>query len=239
MTTPPAEKPEVTTNLEQIIQAWETSKEGKYALESVKVSETVLQSIASGKPISVEEFAVQIGRTLKESKVLFRGMRLSGADFDDEGRLVGNALTMRPTQYLIRVDDQILYAWCALDTLFIPGLIGKTAEIRSSSPATGQLINLTVSPSGVEDVDPAEAVVSVVIPGVSNACEPGQPGGAQGAVCSSMHFFASHKEAEDYLGKETDVSILAVAEASELAQRAWVRPYRSALDSANRLEAGP
>ena len=224
-------------DFEQIVRAWKESKEGKYALESVKISDFVLQSIASERPISVQEFADHTGRTLKESKVLFRQMRLSGADFDEEGRLIGNALTVRPTPNLFMVDGRTLYAWCALDTLFLPGLIDETAEVQSLSPASGEAIQLTVSPSGIENFEPATTVLSVVVPGVSRACDPGQAGGSGGAVCSSMHFFATRKEAEEYLGADTDVSILTVKEASELAQRAWVRPYRSALDSASKLDS--
>jgi alkylmercury lyase len=233
----PSEKLKSTLDFDQIVEAWKDSKEGKYALESVKISDFVLQSIASERPISVQEFAAHTGRTLKESKVLFRQMRLSGADFDEEGCLIGNALTVRPTPNLFKVDGRTLYAWCALDTLFLPGLIGETAEVQSLSPVSGEKIRLRVSPCGVEDIKPATIVLSVVVPGVSRACEPGQAGGSGGAVCSSMHFFATRKEAEEYLGADTDVSILTVVEASELAQRAWVRPYRSALDSASKLDA--
>ncbi|MFQ5942417.1 MAG: organomercurial lyase [Anaerolineales bacterium] len=230
-----SEKFRAAPDLEQIVQAWQESKEGKYALESVKISDFVLRSIAAENPITTQEFADQTGRTLKESKVLFRQMRLSGTDFDEEGRLIGNALTARPTRNLLLVNGRTLYAWCALDTLFLPGLLGETAEVQSLSPASGEAIRLTVSPSGVEDYDPTTTVLSVVVPGMSRACEPGQQGGADGAICSSMHFFATRREAEDYLGADTDVSILTVEQASELAQQAWVRPYRSALDSETRI----
>lgn len=233
MSTSSTEKVEPKSALEHAIRAWEDSKEGQYTLQSVKVTEIVFGSIATGRPVSVQEFADQSGGTLKETEILFRKMRLSGADFDEDGRLIGNALTMRPTPHVFQVDGRPLYAWCALDTLFLPGLIGKTAKVQSLSPASGNAIRLTVSPSGVEEFDPTEAVLSVVVPGVSKACEPGQRGGASGAVCNSMHFLTSHEEAAVYLGPDTDVSIMTVEEASELAQRAWVRPYRSALDAAS------
>jgi alkylmercury lyase len=233
MADPSSEKSGSGIDLEEIVEAWVESRETKYATESVTVTDFVLRSIASGRAIGLLEFVEETGLTLREAKLLFRKMRLSGADFDEEGRLIGNALTLRPTQNLLKIDGRMLYAWCALDTLFLPGLIGKTAEVRSRSPVTGELINLSVSPSGIETFYPASTVLSVVVPGKSKACEPGQRGGLQGAVCSSMHFFTSHEEAEGFLGKDSDVAILAVEEASELAQRAWVRPYRSALKSTN------
>jgi len=226
-----------TSDFENIIQAWENSKQGNYSPESVRASDFVLQSIASGKPVSAEKLATNIGFSLKETQILMRRSRKSGADFDDEGQMIGNALTLRPTSHRLEIGGQTLYAWCALDTLFLPGLIGKTGEVHSTSAATGDPIQLTVAPTGVQQFNPASTVLSVVVPGTSQACEPDQRGGANGAACSSMNFFTTREEAEEYLGADTDVSILTVAEASELAQRAWVKPYRSALDSASRLDA--
>jgi alkylmercury lyase len=226
-----SERLDAISDFEQIVEAWIASKEGKYALESVRTTEFVLRSIAQGKPISVEEFADFNGMTLKEAKVLYRQMRMSGADFDEAGRLIGNALTLRPTRNVMMMNDRTLYAWCALDTLFLPGLVDKTASVHSMSPVSGEPIQLTVSPDGVESYRPAEAVLSVVVPGVSSACEPGRPGGAEGDVCSVMHFFAHRGDAAEYLGEGRDVAVLTVEQASELAQRAWVRPYRSVLES--------
>ena len=228
-----SEKIDSRLDLEQIIQAWKESKEGKYAHKAVRVSDFVLQSIASGKPVSAGDFANHLGFDLKETQILLRGSRRSGADFDDEGRMIGNALTLRPTPHRLEVDGRTLYAWCALDTLFLPGLIGQTAEVQSLSPVSGDPIRLSISPGGVEKFDPSTAVLSVVVPGVSKACEPGQKGGADGAACSSMHFFTSREETEEYLGADTDASILTVEQASELAQKAWVEPYMEALNSAD------
>ena len=232
-----SEKLMATPDFEQIVQAWEESKEGRYALEAVRASEFVLQSIASGNPISAEEFANNLGFSLKETQILMQGSRKSGADFDDKGRMIGNALTLRPTAHRLEIGDRTLYAWCALDTLFLPGLIGKTAEVKSTGAASRVPIRLTVAPTGVQQFDPASTVLSVVIPGISQACEPDQKGGAEGAACSSMNFFATREEAEEYLGAGTDVSILTVGQASELAQRVWVKPYRFALESASKLDA--
>jgi alkylmercury lyase len=237
MSTASSEMIEARSDLEQIIQAWENSKEGNYSPESVRASDFVLQSIASGNPVAAEELATNLGFGLKETQILMRKSKKSGADFDDEGRMIGNALTLRPTSHRLEIGGQTLYAWCALDTLFLPGLIGKTGEIYSTSAATGDPIRLTVAPTGVQQFNPASTVLSVVVPGTSQACEPDQKGGANGAACSSMNFFATREEAEEYLGADTDVSILTVEQASELAQRAWVVPYRSALDSASRIDA--
>ncbi len=59
-----------------------------------------------------------------------------------------------------------LYAWCSLDTLFIPGLLGEDAEISSTCPVSGDPIRLRVTPAGVQNFSPPDAVVSIVLPNV-------------------------------------------------------------------------
>jgi alkylmercury lyase len=62
-----------------------------------------------------------------------------------------------------------LFAWCALDTLFIPGLLDKVAEITSICPVSGTPVRLTVSPEGVQSVDPPGTALSVVFPATGTA----------------------------------------------------------------------
>jgi alkylmercury lyase len=59
------------------------------------------------------------------------------------------------------------YAWCALDTLFIPGLVGKPAEVSSHCPVSGAEIRLSVALQGVVEYEPSDAVLSVFLPGAS------------------------------------------------------------------------
>jgi len=152
-------------------------------------------------------------------------MRRAGADFDADGSLIGSALTLRPTPHKLTVNGRQMFAWCALDTMFIPGLVGKSVEVESACPATGEFIRLTVSPTGIEAVDPAEAVMTVTIPGVSAACEPGQAKGREGASCQSMIYFVSRQAAESHLGPGADVAIIDVEAAWHLAYKVWVEPY--------------
>ena len=67
-----SEKLKRKSDFEQIVQAWENSKEGNYSHESVRASDFVLQSIASGNPVSAEELATNLGFGLKETQILMR-----------------------------------------------------------------------------------------------------------------------------------------------------------------------
>ncbi|HET8696719.1 MAG TPA: organomercurial lyase [Gammaproteobacteria bacterium] len=59
------------------------------------------------------------------------------------------------------MDGRSLYTWCALDTLFIPQLLGRPVRIRSTSPETGEAISLIVDVTGVRDVLPEGAVMTL------------------------------------------------------------------------------
>ena len=63
------------------------------------------------------------------------------------------------------LDGSELYAWCALDTLFLPDLMGRSADVESTCPVTGQEIQLTVAPDHIESSNPDGIVVSIIIPG--------------------------------------------------------------------------
>lgn len=217
------------TEFERVIKAWKERQKHNFSEETVGVARFMFETLAAGEPVSAEDLAAATGLPLEAIKASFRMMESAGADFDEHGNLSGNALTLKPTGHTFELDGRKLYAWCALDTLFLPGLLGKTAKVESTCPATMETVRLTISPQGVEAVDPPGTVISVVVPGVSAACEPGQGGGAEGAACSSMNFFASREDAERWLGPESDVLVLDLEDAWRLANEIWIRPYTLAL----------
>ena len=219
-----------SADLDEIIEAWSSSQKMKFSEDEAKLIKAMYPPLAQGEPVAPADVATNSGFPLEMIEKSFRLMKRSGAEFDESGNLIGMALTLMPTNHRFVVDGQELYAWCAVDTLFLPGLVGKTAEVESICPATGEAIRLRISPTGIESVDPLETVVSVVVPGASAACEPGQGKGAGSASCQSMNFFVSREAAEKHLGPDTDVAILDFDEASHLAQKVWVEPYLNALE---------
>ena len=74
------------------------------------------------------------------------------------------SLTTTKTPHALSLEGRTLYAWCALDTLFIPGLLDQVAEVESTCPTSGTRVRLIVTPEGVTSVDPTHAVLSVVLP---------------------------------------------------------------------------
>jgi alkylmercury lyase len=104
----------------------------------------------------------------------------------------------------------------------VPAALGRTATVESKSPVSGERIRLTVSPQGVEEVDPPGAVVSIVIVDPDNP-NMGSVEAIWGAFCHHLFFFTSHEEAERWAAGRDDIEILSVEEAYELMRLVFSR----------------
>ena len=119
------------------------------------------RSLAKGDPVSPEQvkrIAKDIGVDQTEADGFLR--RMSERDASDSiVGVMGLSLNDHPHQFT--VDGVALRTWCAGDTLFLPAMLGRTADVESASPLTGELIRLTVSPDGIVTTDPAGLALSV------------------------------------------------------------------------------
>src|SRR5438309_11063851 len=124
--------------------------------------------LAEGKPVSIGRLANALdlpGETVSE--VLSRYT----AFYDDQGAVIGfGGLTVAEMPpHLFLVEGRTLYTWCAWDSLFIPGILGKAAEVTSRDPITRTPIS--VAPDGVKHVRPESAVVSFLTPDRTFDCD--------------------------------------------------------------------
>ena len=157
--------------IDEVIRVWTSTYDGLGEQEigqRVSAFRLIARAIAAGEPVSGDSYAAQTGLSRETVSEVFRGLSASGMEFDADGNLIGAALTTVRTPHRFRVNGRDLFAWCALDTLILPGLIGETAEVVSSCAATGDEIRLRVTPGAEAEYTPAEAVLTVVLPGVSD-----------------------------------------------------------------------
>lgn len=157
----------MSETLQRAIHAWSETNAG---LAQAEIDERMLGYVAMLRAIFLrgaatsKELAAATGQSAERIVELFRGLAAAGVEVDFDGNVVGAALTVRPTPHSFRVKGRDLYAWCALDALFLPGLLDETAQVESTCPSSGEEIRLTVSPEGVETCHPTTAVLTVVIP---------------------------------------------------------------------------
>ncbi|MQA00019.1 MAG: alkylmercury lyase [Dehalococcoidia bacterium] len=176
----------------------------------------ILRILADGRPASAAELAR--ATALGEEQVAAMVGRLSLAEVDGSGRVLGLGLSFIPTPHRVSIEGrhEPLYAWCAPDALLLPGTVGPAARIASACPATGERVTVTLDATGVAEVEPPSAVVSFVrVP---------DPADRRATGCDHMHFFASAEAAAGWL-EEHDGFVLPVAEA--------VRALRAIAESCN------
>lgn len=170
----------------------------------------VMTILAEGRPASMQEVSAATGHPTDQIPAWFPPDE--GAEWDTEGRLVGQGMTLNPTTHRVDVDGHTLYAWCAADALGMLPAIGRSVQITSPCRATGRTVAVAVNPDGVEDVQPAAAVVSVVVVG--------SPDDPRGTMCDFGHFFVSADDASGWLDEHRpDTTLLSVPDAFQYALR--------------------
>lgn len=165
--------------------------------------------LSEGEPVPLARLAAASGRSAEAVEQELRAF--PGTDWDDQGRLCGLGLTLRPTRHRFTVDGRQMYTWCAMDTLLFPVLLGRTARVASTCPVTGRPVSLIVSPAGVRDLAPPEAVVS-------EACPSGPVTDMRAGICDHGFFFVSAEAAAEWRAEHPDGRIRTVARAFEAAR---------------------
>jgi alkylmercury lyase len=118
----------------------------------------------------------------------------------------------------LTVDDEgDLQMWdgagCALDRLLAPMLTGRSARVVSRCPASGRPIHLTVTPQGVDDLDPPETVASLMLPGSETRAET-----IESTICAYGHFFVDRVRAARWPRLHREALLLSVTDATHLAR---------------------
>jgi alkylmercury lyase len=138
---------------------------------------------------------------------------MAGVFFDELGRVIGfwglTVAELAPTHRL-EVNGRSLFAWCAWDTLFLPGLLSAPAHVTSTCPTTGETISLDVTPERVVTSSHGGAVVSFLLP------ERGFDADVLQAFCHFVHFFASPAAGEAWSARHPGTFLLSLDDAFEL-----------------------
>ena len=166
-----------------------------------------IRLLSGGEPVALEPLAAAAGWSVEDVEAAL-GAKIS-AERDQRGRLVGLALTLRPTTHRFTVDGRTLSAWCASDTLMLPVILGRPALVESTCPQTGEPIRIELTPDTIERVDPPDAVMSAVRP-------PGELADVRSTTCNHGHFFSSITAAAAWSDAHTDGHIYPVDEAFRL-----------------------
>lgn len=179
----------------------------------------ILQLLSDGYPVS-------LGKIVKQLQVppdrVTSILNRFGAEFDQEGNILGLGLTLVTTPYVCEVNGRKMYTWCAVDALSFPVILKQTASIESSDPVTGEKIQVSVTPDRVEKIEPKNAVVSYIKNiGVTNV-----RGG-----CNNIRygfggdFFSSPKTATKWIAEHPDTTFYPVNEVYQALKQSPLKTY--------------
>lgn len=171
-----------------------------WPVERAGIAAAAILELAAGEPADVARVAHRAGAPPDEVLDFLHG---SPAEFDRDGRLVGFGLTLRPTPHRVELGGRTLYTWCAPDTLELPTLLGQPVRVESRCFATGKPVRLEVDPDGVRELEPEEAVVSMVL------CEVCMSDFRQ-KLCDQQHFFSSAAAAAGWHAERPEAIVVPV-----------------------------
>ena len=184
----------------------------------------VWRSLATGHPVTgnqINEFVSELGIEPAEADQFLRQM----TERETDDSIVGiMGLSLNDHAHRFTVNGIPMSTWCAADTLFLPAMLGQTAAVESESPLSKETVRLTVSPEGVQTSQPADAVVTIVVP---KETDMSSVASIWMTFCHHIFFFTSRSEAEQWAAGRDDIEFLSVDQAYELGQQLWanVLPY--------------
>ncbi len=179
--------------------------------EEQRMSLELYRLLAEGTPVPIQRLAERLARHPDDVAKTLRTW--PGVFFDQHGDVIGywGLSPTHETTHRLKTDGRTLYAWCAWDTLFLPALLGRSADVESARPRTRESIRLTVTPDGVRSVEPGGVVMSFVMPDRDKLQE-----NVVTSFCHFLHFFPSRHEGEAWVTEHPGARVLSLATAFEL-----------------------
>jgi alkylmercury lyase len=158
------------------------------------IGQTLQLIAANGCPVTPDEIATHLQASPDKVRSTLNKL---GAEFDQEGKIVGVGLTLIPTPHVYEVNGQKLYVWCAADALAFPVILKQTARIESPDPVTGKKIQVIVTPDKIDKIEPKTAVVSFIKNiDITNIRD---------TFCNKVNFFSSPETASEWAAKHPKV----------------------------------
>ncbi len=205
----------------EIARKWNDDGNGlNFSPDNSRLLIRVWRTLAKGRPVSgeqVDQMIADLGGNQDEAGEFLRGV----SERDSSDSIVGIfGLSLNDHPHRFTVNGASLTTWCAEDALFLPAMLDQKATVESYSPLSKEKVRLTLGPDGLEEVDPADAVVSIVTLDPSKV-DTSSVEAIYGNFCEQIHFFASREEAQRWAAERENIDILSVEEGYELGKLAF------------------
>jgi hypothetical protein len=163
--------------------------------------------LAQGRPLPIEEIAKAAGAEVDQVET---AVDAACCERDAQGRLIDlYGLTLKPTHLRLEIGRKILFSCCALWAHVIPKLVDSRVRVESTDPSRRELVRLTVSPAGVESVDPPGAAATLAVV-TRDTCD---------AFCCQVRHFISRESAEEFAAERPACHVVELSELQGAAEQ--------------------
>lgn len=151
--------------------------------------------LAQGRPVPPTQLAQITGNDVPTvEQALIDGH----TDRDKQGNVIELfGITQSPTLNRIQVGNVCLFSCCALVSQMVPLLLSQNVTIESVDPVGHRLIKLTISPTGLQSVEPDSAVGTLVITEADQVQK-----NVGSAFCRHVHHFPDVGSAQEFVNKD-------------------------------------
>jgi alkylmercury lyase len=188
----------------------------------------LLEELTRGEPVAASQLAEALGIEEAKTERYLQDSGLSPLVLkDEEGSALGFfGLSTVATDHRFIVHDRTLWTWCAVDTLFLPELLGTSASVESIDPVTGEPITLTVSPTTVKTAQADGILVSMSSP---EAWETTSALRLIATACHFIHFFGSPASGQQWTESHPHTVLLPLDQAFAYGRRQNSRMFGAGL----------
>jgi alkylmercury lyase len=184
-----------------------------------RVAIALYEELAKGQAIDAVQLGGAFGVSLAETRALLQHDSIKTFSYaDGEGRLLGfGGLAVAPMHHRFAVDGRELSTWCAWDSLFIPEILGRSAQVTSADPESGGIVRVTVAPERIEQVEPNDAVMSFIWPHA--AVFKSSAANVMTGFCHFIFFFESRSSGDRWASRHPGTFLFTLDDAFALAKR--------------------
>jgi len=168
--------------------------------------------LAQGRPVPSTQLAQITGNDIATvEQVLIEGH----TDRDKQGNVIELfGITQAPTLHRIQVGHVCLFSCCALVSQMVPLLLSQTATIESVDPVGHRLVRLTISPTGIQSVDPYSAVGTLVLTSAEQVQKD-----VRSAFCMHVHHFPDTDSAQEFVNIDPRRYVVDIQQLHEAARQ--------------------
>lgn len=192
---------------DQLVAKWTSPQGARLRAAGVKIVDGLLEL----GPLTRERAGRMLGWPPQEVLPRFEAMDFR-LETDPDGNIIGAGVSLNADRpHSMELRGRTVRGWCALDALMFPVVLDESvSRISSRCATTGEPVHATVTPSGVRDVHPATAAVTLA---------PATGADIREVFCDRVNFYASEALATDATLQDTDLAVCSTTEAWTVAKR--------------------